>query len=328
MQSAVKKSIAVMGLLFGVVACGPKMQNVAGNASEGQLDSDPSRRETVSVGINLTEKSAGFSLASATSYNMSLTGCASGLTIANITQANPSVSVYKFDRGCLIKLNSFVMNGFTYVPSAGDPFASWLANDVATFEVAGSPTNNYTVVVTSQLANPISGTENVAYSFTQITKGTDESIAKSVVGDSHALSVGGDEAPAISIAGVTYSGMTTAGAGQFVFKLGCDTAVTGVSPALLCSTNTLTSMQYRLVQDTYGSILTAAQAAALFPTGATTVAAANLLPLVAGTFNGGFNTITVNGPNAMHTNPNMLLVVKAGSSYKYFNIDVSTLTYP
>ena len=36
--------------------------------------------------------------------------------------SNPNIDVYKFDQGCLVKLNSFDYGGVTYVPTAGDPF--------------------------------------------------------------------------------------------------------------------------------------------------------------------------------------------------------------
>ncbi|NRA65501.1 MAG: hypothetical protein HRU19_13520 [Pseudobacteriovorax sp.] len=44
--------------------------------------------------------------------------------------------------------------------------------------------------------------------------------------------------------------------------------------------------------------------------------------------NGGFESIDLTGPDQMHLNPNMILVVEAdGKSYQYFNLDVSTLSY-
>ncbi len=317
-----------LGLVLSLGACGPKLQTVADNKTDSSTtEPDSNRRETVTVGVNVAEKNAGFRLATATSYNMSLVGCASGLTVASITQSNPNVDVYKFDQGCLIQLNSFVLNGITYAPSVGDPFTSWALGDIATFEQSGVPTNNFTVVVGSQLNNPITGTEAVSYTFTQLAKGTDESIAKSVVGDSHALSVSGQDAPTLDIKGVTMTGMTAQGAGQFTFRLECDSALTGVSPNFICGTTGLTSMKYRLVADTYGSVLTAAQAAAIFTGTEPTIAAGDLFAN-AGPVNGGFNTQTLTGPDAMHTNSNMLFLVQAAGSYKYFNVDVSTLTYP
>lgn len=329
MKLNVTQGLVAVGLAMSLAACGPKLQSVSAN-QDASVDSDPARRETVTVGVDVSEKGAGFRLAAANSYSMSLDGCASGLTVASITQANPSVDVYKFDQGCLVKLNSFVLSGITYTPTAGDPFTTWADGDIATFEQAGNPSNRFTVVVSSQLNDPITGTESVSYTFAQLVAGTDESIAESVVGDSHALSVSGQDAAAVDVVGVTMTGMTAGGAGQFTFKVECTTPITGTAPNYSCGNNVMTTLKYVLVEDTYGGTLTVAQADALFVSAGTTVASGDQLPTgSAGALNGGFNTQTLTGPNAMHTHPNMLFVVQSGgSSYKYFNVDVSTLTYP
>jgi len=317
------QGLVVVGLAMGLAACGPKLQSVA--EQDGSADPDAGRRETVSVGINLAEK--GFALANASAYAMSLDGCASGLT-ASITQANPSVDVYKFDRDCLVKLTSFTYGGITYVPSSGDPFTTWVAGDIATFQDSGNPSNQLTVVVGSQLSNPISGTEAVSYTFTQLIEGAAETIAKTVVGNAHALSVTGTDAANVDITGVTMTAMTAGGAGQFTFKVDCVIPSTGTLPALKCGANDLVGLKYRLIADnaTYNGLLTYSQASALFDGSETTVASGDQFA----TGNGGFNAF-VTGPNQMHNNPNMLFVIQSGGatgSYKYFNVDVTKLTYP
>jgi len=315
------QGLVVVGLAMGLAACGPKLQSVA--EQDGSADPDASRRETVSVGINLAEK--GFALANASAYAMTLDGCASGLT-ASITQANPSVDVYKFDRSCLVKLTSFTYGGITYVPSSGDPFTTWVAGDIATFQDSGNPSNQLTVVVGSQLSNPISGTEAVSYTFTQLIEGTAETIAKTVVGNAHALSVTGTDAANVDITGVTMTGMTTGGAGEFTFKVDCLVALSGAGPNYNCGANDMTTLKYRLVADTFGGTLTYAQAQTLFSGASSSVAAGDQFT---GT-PGGFNAF-VTGPNQMHNNPNMLFVIQSGGasgSYKYFNVDVTKLTYP
>jgi hypothetical protein len=328
MKVTVVHGLVAVGLSMGLAACGPKLQSVADN-QDASTETDSTRRETVTVGVNVAER-GGFSLAAASSYAMSLDGCASGLTVPSITQANPSVDVYKFDQGCKVKLNSFVLSGITYTPAAADPFDSWVTGDVATFEEAAIPSNKFTVTVTSQLGNPISGTEAVSYTFSQLIAGTDETIAKTVVGDSHALSVSGVDAASVDIVGVTMTGMTAGGAGTFTFKVECLTNITGTSPAFSCGNNLMTTLKYVLVEDTFGGILTQTQANALFASAGTTVAAGDQLPTgTVGALKGGFNTQTLTGPAQMHLKPNMLLVVQSGGvSYRYFNVDVSTLTYP
>jgi len=329
MKITATKGVVAIGLVMSLGACGPKMQTVSDSQAESSNEPDStSTRETVVIGVNVAEKGASFRLAAATSYTMSLDGCASGLTIASITQANPNVSVYKYDQSCLIKLSSFTINGYTYVPSAGDPFTSWAAGDIATFEVSGSPSNNYKVVVGGQLNSPITGTEAVAYTFTQVAAGTDESIASSIVGDSHALSVTGDDAVIMDIVGVTMTGMTAGGAGQFDFKIECGSAVSGSSPNFACGAHTITDLKYRLVEDTYSGTLSAAQAAALFDGSESSIVAGDLLATgTSGATNGGY-TAHVQSPAQMHLHNQMLYVIKSGSSYRYFNVDVTTLSYP
>jgi len=328
MNFKAKESLVAVSFALTLAACGPKLQSVSDN--QDSTETDTSTREAVAVGVNIAEKGSGLKLASSSSFNMSLDGCASGLTVASITQTTASVSVYKYDRNCLVKLNSFVISGITYTPTAGDPFTSWATGDIATFADTTNAANQLVVVVSSQLNNPISATESVSYTFTQVAAGTDETIAKSVVGDSHALSVSGVDAATIDIVGVTMTGMTSAGAGQFTLKVECDTNVTGSAGAYTCGNNTLASLKYVLVEDTYSGTLTAAQAGALFTSAGTSVASADQFGTgTTGALKGGFNTQTVTGPNAMHTHPNMLFVVQSGgTSYKYFNVDVSTLTYP
>jgi len=321
MKLSLAKGFVVVGLSMGLAACGPKLQSVA--EQDGSGDPDASRRETISVGVNLAEK--GFALANASSYAMTLDGCASGLS-ASITQANPSVDVYKFDRDCLVKLTSFTYGGITYVPTAGDPFTTWIAGDIAIFQDSGNAANQLTVVVGTQLSNPISGTEAVSYTFTQLIQGAAETIAKSVVGNAHALSVSGTDAANVDITGVTMTGMTTAGAGQFTFKVDCLVALSGTGPNYSCGANDMTTLNYRLVADTFDGTLTYAQAQTLFSGASSTVAAGDQFT---GT-PGGFNAF-VTGPDQMHNNPNMLFVIQSGGasgSYKYFNVDVSKLTYP
>ncbi|HYX35237.1 MAG TPA: hypothetical protein VE954_19245 [Oligoflexus sp.] len=332
MKVTVVQGLVAVGLSMGLAACGPKLQSVADN-QDASTETDSTRRETVTVGVNVSERGAGFNLAAASSYAMSLDGCASGLTVASITQANPSVDVYKFDQGCKVKLNSFVLSGITYAPVAGvggDPFTTWISGDIATFEESGNASNKFTVTVTSQLGDPISGTEAVSYTFSQLVAGTDETIAKTVVGDSHALSVSGVDAASVDIVGVTMTGMAAGGAGQFTFKVECLTNITGTNPAYSCGNNLMTTLKYVLVEDTFGGTLTQTQANALFAGASTTVAAVDQFPVgTTGALKGGFNTQTLTGPAQMHLKPNMLLVVQSGgASYRYFNVDVSTLTYP
>ena len=325
------KFIVTPILAISLVSCGPDMITPSDSAnSEGDLGGGQ-ELVTVSVGVQESDTPL-FSLAAATSFDMSLEGCQSGLTYANILDTNPNIDVYKFDQDCVVKLNQFVYGATTWVPSAGDPFTSWATGDVATFEDSTDPANTIRVVVASQLDNPVSGTEAISYTFSEIQAGADETIAKNVVSDAHAISVSGQSAPNFTINAVSFTGLTATGAGQFSFTMACATNVSGTVAGddLACEGVDLSTITYKLIEDTYAGTLTIADASALFPTGesAITIATDGLDIGGGGTATGGFVSVTLNGPDQMHLKPNMLLVLEASdTSYQYFNIDVTTLTY-
>jgi len=279
------------------------------------------------------KKKLSFNLADASAFNISLGGCASGLT-GTATQANPSLKVYKFDQNCLAKLTSFQVNGSTFVPSAADPFTTWIAGDIATFEDSLDPANKVRVVVSNQLASPIAGTENIAYTFSQISAGSDQTFAQNVVSAPHAISVSGVGAPAFKVKELSFVGMTAQGAGQFQFKLECDSNLSGSGATLACQDNLLSSIKYKIVKDTYGGTLDVATAASLFPTGAIPIDPTEIISVGDASLpKGGFMTPiasdpdVLTGPNQIHINPNMILVIEgSGTSYTYFNVDVSTIT--
>ncbi|SMF52646.1 hypothetical protein [Pseudobacteriovorax antillogorgiicola] len=313
-----------------LASCGPEMINPSESNSEEDLTAGQ-EFATVSVGVQESSTPL-FGLAAATSFDMSLENCVSGLTYASIQDTNPNIDVYKFDQDCVVKLNQFVYGGVTWVPSSGDPFTSWLAGDVATFEDSTDNTNTIRVVVASQLDNPVSGTEQISYTFSEIQAGADETIAKNVVSDSHAITVSGQSAPNFTIAAVSFTGLTATGAGQFGITLNCANAVSGsvAGSDIACDGVPLSDITYKLIQDTYSGTLTMSDASALFPTGESvvTVGTDGLDFGDATATNGGFVTVTLTGPDAMHSNPNMILILEAAdTSYQYFNIDVTTLTY-
>jgi hypothetical protein len=282
----------------------------------------------IKIPVKLTEKKKGFSLADATTYSISLTDCASGYT-STANQNSSSLKVYKFDRDCLAKLTQFQLNGFTYTPQAADPFTTWQTGDTATFEVAASPSNTLQVKVISTLDDPISGTEAVEYRFSTIESGANETIADTDVGDPHTMTVAGQDAPSFTIHSVELVGITAGGAGQFEFVMECTSDITGAGATTACLDVLFTDIRYKLIEDTYGSTLTYAQAQALFPADESSVDTATEVVAVGGggTTHGGFTTVTLDGPDIMHTHPNMILVIEAADlSYLYFNVDVTILT--
>jgi hypothetical protein len=325
-----KIKIPVLAIVFLLSNnCGPNLGKVEEDEGTPEGQFDPNNPQITEVGVSVSEDKSGnsFRLASATAFTISLEDCASGYS-STANENSPDLQVYKFDQDCLAKLTTFEYGGVTYVPTVGDPFATWLAGDIATFEDDSDPTSIIRVQVVSQLDSPISGTEPVEYLFSLIDKGTDESIPDTEVGDGHAIAVDGQDPPSFTIASVSFVGMTANGAGQFVFTLECTSGVTGSGATRACEGLLLDDIRYKLVQDTYSSNMTINDAVALFPTGESSIAnaAEHLDTGAGGTTNGGFVSKTLTGPDAMDDNPNMILILEAAdTSYQYFNVDVTTL---
>lgn len=285
-------------------------------------------------GLSLYNK--GFALAAnATTFSISLASCVSGFT-STANESSTNLQVYKYDQGCLAKLTQFTINGITYSATAtgATNFTTWAENETATFANAASSTDLVTVKVVAQLDDPISGTEAVTYSFYDIEKGTDNTdLGQAQVGAGHTMTVSGQAAPAFNINEVRFVGMTAGGAGQFEFTLECQVALTNTNTT--CKDVTLTDLDYKLVEDTYTSTLTLAQADTIFSTAGTSVAGGEVVS-VGGTdqdsntlANGGFytnNSTPLDGPATIHSKPNMIFIMRVGSSYQYFNVDITVLT--
>ncbi len=311
---------------ISITACGPKLLSPSTTSGDNNPNSE---QEFVTVGVGVSQGNTNeFKLAAATAFTMSLDECSSGLTYASITEANTNIDVYKFDQNCLVKLENFTFGGITYIPTAANPFTTWATGDIATFIDQTDTVTGATikVVVDAQLPSPIAGTESVGYSFSEIVAGSDESIADTVVGDSHGLSVAGQDAPNFKISGVQMTGMTANGAGIFKFFLECN--VTATNSGATCDGLSNSLVTIALVADTYGGTIDLTQAAAIMAAGETSPSAT--IAVGDATYpNGGFESLDMTGPDQIHNNPNMLLVLEADNkSYLYFNLDVTTLAYP
>ena len=276
----------------------------------------------------------------ATAYSVDLAGCLSAYT-ATVTQANlDGIEVYKDDRSCLAKLTGFSAGGIDYTatnPGATN-FTTWLANDTALFASLGGDTIRVQVI--SQLDSPIAGTEAVVYNFSELLDGEgDYTFSEADVSDAHAITVESQEAPLFKVATASFTGMdNVSGAPEFIFKMECvddPTSATPTSVAMgagsgadtLCGANDLNAVTYKLVKDTFGSDLTITEAETIFATPGTSIT----LPgdqYQDSASNEGFNTSTLDGPGGLGTagNENMILILKAGLSFTYFNIDVTTIT--
>lgn len=329
--------VQVIAMLTGlaITSCGqPKdqSQEVGDSYNKGgtttSTTSDGFNRELVKIPVAFGPYQSGLSLASATSYTITLSGCATGYT-STATNASTNLQVYKYDHGCLAKLTTFAINGKSYTPKAGSTFTTWQANDTAVFEVVADPTDTLNVKVVSTVADPVTGAEVVEYKFYKLLLGSTSTILDSTVGSGDSMVVGGQGAPSFTISSIQYTGTSATGAGQFIFKMECTADITGAAATTACLDGLYSDMRYKLIEDTYGSTLTLAQADALFPTdeNSITIATDTIAVGASGTTHGGFFTSTLDGPDAMHTHPHMLLVIQvADLSYTYFNVDVTTLT--
>ena len=280
--------------------------------------------------------------ASASNYIIALAGCASGNT-GLATQNEVYLEVYEFDRDCLAKLTQFTLNGKTYKPKAGSTFTTWLVGDKATFEVVGaSPADELQVEVLSTIANPVVAAGTVRYQFSEITAATNpEILGEADVRESADISIDGHAAPQFVIKQIELVDIDEDGNGEFKFYLECDGAdVTGTGNDITCYDIRLDSLRLALVEDSYGGTLTAEDLQDIYTAVGGGVAidmdndafeAGVVDPLLAA---GGFETADAGDPNVMkipvsapmHLHPNMILVLKAGPSYHYTNIDVTTIS--
>lgn len=296
----------------------------------------------VNVPISIEHKVFGLAGTAATAYDVTLAGCLSGYG-ASVDETNvDGVEVYKDDRSCLAKLTAFTAGGVDYAaanPGATD-FTLWTANDTAYFTNAGN-TAKIAVKVISQLASPISGTEAVVYNFSELLDGTGDYVfSEAEVSDAHTITVESQEAPHFDVIAATYVGADdTTGEPQLSFKLECVDDPTAGSPNSIamtdgapntnniCGNVNLTDVTYKLIKDTYSSVLTISDADTIFGVAGQAVTLPTDQYQTDATHEG-FNTITLDGPGPLGTagNQNMILILKAGISYTYYNIDITTIT--
>ena len=113
---------------------------------------------------------------------------------------------------------------YSYNNSSSTDFTTWQSGDTAEFsDVSGFYT--ISLNVSSQLDDPITGTEPVAYGFSMTISGADESLASTDVGDSHSISVEDDPVPAVSIFESHFVGVDPSGSAEFNFSIECDAVI-------------------------------------------------------------------------------------------------------
>lgn len=296
--------------------------------------------QMISIPLSVDYANFGLLGTPATAYSVSLAGCISSYT-ATVTEANvDGIEVYKDDRNCLAKLTAFTVGGVTYnnVNVGATDFTTWLANDTALFASAGAAIIRVKVI--SQLTSTIAGTEAVVYNFSELLDATsDYTFGEAAVSDPHAITVESQEAPHFKVVAATYIGVDGGtGAARFTFKMECVddptlgsptsiAMVAGSAANTLCGNNDLANVTYKLIKDTYASVLTISNAETIFGTAGTAVTIPGDQYADTAT-NEGFTTATLNGPGGLGVagNENMILILKAGLSFTYYNVDVTTIS--
>lgn len=309
-------------LFVAVYSCGyiddlkkeePVENTPSGRKTPNQINS---QREAVYVPIQVNEKSASFNLlANATAYTVNLEDCSSGYT-DTVTEVDGSVLVYIGDTDCLGKLTTFTFDSKVFTPKTGSEFTNYAVNDSAVFEEVGG--KEYIVYVDGQLASPVTGLSTVRYVFTEVVDAGLFTVATSSYAEAHSISVTGDEPPDFSITQVSISGLNASGGGEFTFEMTCNVAMSGTD----CNGVDLSTIDYKLVEDTYSSTLATTDASTIFSTAGATI---SIPGDQHANNNGGFNTSLLTGPTTISSKPNMILILRSGASYQYFNVDV-TLT--
>ncbi len=302
---------------------------------------NPPGRRTFTYQTMLTEKTASaFLLADATAFTMTLSGCASSQT-ATVNETNIYLELYEFDRNCVVKLTQFTLNSKIYTPKSGSTFTSWAAGDTAVFEVVGaSPVDELNVEVLTTISNPVVAGGTIHYQFSELTLGTDVTIDENIVRESQVMKVDGQAAPDFTVDSVELVGITASGNGEFRFRMECrDADVTGTGASMQCYDVLLSDIRLVLVEDTYGGVLTLNDLTSIYSahgggkaidTSSELIAPGGGSPALT---HGGFITANTGDPDVLvmtgskpiHTFPNMLLILKAGPSYLYFNVDVESI---
>jgi hypothetical protein len=265
--------------------------------------------------------------------NLSVEGCSSGYT-SQVTETSSSIVVYKFDQGCLAKLNSLVVDSVTYVPSSSDPFDTWQKNDTAQFEDAAGTGKRLSVQVLNQLDTPIPSTtptHGVEYVFSTIDKGATKDCTGDCVRNNYTVAVNGVEAPSFDISTFAFVDMNQNGAGVFMFKFECSVDLVGVDANATCKGASLSGLNYKLIQDTFNSDLDITQASNIMSSDTISIDISEVIAAGSDSTmpHGGFVSKALIGPDKMHLNPNMIMLLGTrNTSYKFWNVDVTPIVQP
>lgn len=274
--------------------------------------------ETIEVPIDIAEDSK-LSLAAATEFRMSLVGCASGHSLNSIDESIASISVYKGDTDCLVKLDSFkTSTGVTYTPMGRLLASAFSEGSTIAFWSSVDPSEKAFVTVASQLSSPIASDDRISFTFVRMSKGEQKSV--STEGNVGTLEVAGDEAPKFQILTSSMVSISSDGYGMFEFTLECEELI----KVDMCGNSSFSELSYLLValDDTTKFVeLSLTQANTYFAESTTSIQNVNAFDLTTG--NGGFKTHALKGPSPLSDKNDMLFILRSNGSYRYYIIDVN-----
>lgn len=324
-----------LALLLVVLGCAPAEEEKTGTSSEVEKNS-----AVGPVGGNgggglldipiqfssalLSPADAGLLLANPVqAYEIDLTDCASGRT-ARVTEADSGgLKVYRHDRGCLARLEGFTYAGKQYFPTTADPFTTWEVGDLAVFDETGEPgAAALKVRVLATLGETVAGADSIQFGIYAIISGQDRGILWSTLGTAAKIQPGVALEPSFSVASIELTGLSDDEGGEFRFVLECDA---GIGITNECASVPFADIDYILVEDTYGGVLSEMDADGLFVSPGEVISLPDdrVAPGDAGTVNGGFVTTILEGPDNLADHPGMLLILRSyGDSYQYFPVSV------
>jgi hypothetical protein len=279
----------------------------------------------------------------ASQFTVSVEGCASGYS-AVMTEVDPSIDLYFGDLGCVAKLQSFTLDGVSYVPDPLKPFTSYAQGEVARF--IGTPGDVVRLVrVARQLPSPITSQSPIAYRISELLQSAaNSSILDGSLGLRYTAIKGTDLPPDFRVHSIAIIGENgAAGTLYLKFELECLTTLGNFNnnKFVNCSGVNLLDLRYVLIEDLYSdqpctsANITACDAA--FATGGTGTTPTTLDEVIspkAGTMpNGGFFTSVVAPlatPRPLQQAPRLMLMIKTvannkngttGGSYQIHNVD-------
>jgi hypothetical protein len=260
----------------------------------------------------------------AAAFEIYLIGCLSGYTATIDESQVTGLKVYTYDRNCYVGLNYFQFQGRNYFPTATDPFTTWQPGDTATYDEPGEPGNfPMTVTIQSNLSNPVSESDLVAFAATALVDGPERSLMQAIKGPSGSIQHKTNLPPSFTLKRIDFLGLNVQKAGRYRFYLECTVMMT---VANVCTGVNLSVIDYKFVADTFNNSPSKGQANGVFSTNGTPIAIPGevVSPGSSGLTNGGFMITEIAGPANLHLTPNLMLILRSyAASYQYFNVDVT-----